>query len=166
MLSNCLRRTPLQRLLTLKSLWVSSLPCLLTRMISTSAGRRGRIVAGSCTGMQCPFEWIPPCFNICTCTVGASLAISICLASNKQLNRQLHYYKSLRPSLQILPHLPLFIKKLYGASLFYCYISHVPVFITVASGTGFTFPMTFTPAAQTNLDSRLGDDILHTKKTQ
>ena len=55
-------------------------------MISTSAGSRGRIVAGSCTAcgnaMQCPFEAIPPCFSKCTCTVGASLAISICSASD------------------------------------------------------------------------------------
>ena len=46
----------------------------------------GRLVAGSCTAcgnaMQCPFEAVPPCFNKCTCTVGATLAISICWASD------------------------------------------------------------------------------------
>ena len=32
--------------------------------------------------MQFPFEAIPPFFSRCTCTVGASLAISICSASD------------------------------------------------------------------------------------
>ena len=67
--------------LTLKSLWVSSLYCLFKRMISTCAGRSGWIVAGSCTAwgkaIQCPFEVMHPCFNTCTCAVGASLASDI-----------------------------------------------------------------------------------------
>ena len=56
-------------------------------MISTSACRSGRIVAGSCTAwgkaIQCPFEVMHPFFNICTCTVGASFAISICASSEQ-----------------------------------------------------------------------------------
>ena len=50
-------------LFTLKSLWVSAFPCLLTCMPSTVL-----------VDMQWLFEVIPICLSKCTCTVGANRA--------------------------------------------------------------------------------------------